>query len=430
MRLACLVVTLALFYSCSPISKGKLNKTFRSTERRFQHHTGFVLYDLQKNKTVFDFNGSRYFTPASNTKILTFFAALKTLGDSVPALEYIQRNDSLIFWGTGDPSFLYKEVFYDSGVYHFLRSIEADLYFSDANFHTTHFGPGWAWDDYSSGYSAERSPFPVYGNIVSVIADQQVLRISPDYFSGSFIHGEQKDRIEIIRDLDKNLFTVHPPKKIIAEVREINIPIKLDSSTFYSLLADTLKRPVVPVHKALPPYTNTLFSVHLDSLYSVMMQESDNFIAEQLLLMCANVLSDSLKPEIAIDFIIENYLRDLPDEPVWVDGSGLSRYNLFTPRSIVKLWQKIWEIVPQERLFSLLATGGVKGTIRKWYHAEKPYIFGKTGSLSNNHCLSGFLITKKGKVLIFSFMNSNYTRSTNDIRRNMQKILFNIYENY
>jgi D-alanyl-D-alanine carboxypeptidase/D-alanyl-D-alanine-endopeptidase (penicillin-binding protein 4) len=96
----------------------------------------------------------------------------------------------------------------------------------------------------------------------------------------------------------------------------------------------------------------------------------------------------------------------------------------------VKLWQKIWEIVPRERLFPLLATGGVNGTISKWYHAETPYIFGKTGSLSNNHCLSGFLVTKKGKVLIFSFMNSNYTARSNDIRRNMQTILFDIYENY
>jgi D-alanyl-D-alanine carboxypeptidase/D-alanyl-D-alanine-endopeptidase (penicillin-binding protein 4) len=113
-----------------------------------------------------------------------------------------------------------------------------------------------------------------------------------------------------------------------------------------------------------------------------------------------------------------------------VDGSGLSRYNLFTPRSIVAVWRKIMEIVPRDRLFALLASGGAKGTIQKWYQGEKPYVFAKTGTLSNNHCLSGFLVTKKGKVLIFSFMNSNYTVSTNAIRRNMQSILENIYEHY
>jgi D-alanyl-D-alanine carboxypeptidase/D-alanyl-D-alanine-endopeptidase (penicillin-binding protein 4) len=429
MRYFFLLLTAALFYSCSPISKGKLTSFFGDTEKRFHDHTGFVLYDPEENKTVFDFNGAQYFTPASNTKIFTFYTALKILGDSVPAIEYIQSNDSLIFWGTGDPSFLYSEVFYDSSAYTFLKSSEADLYFSDGNFHTTHFGAGWAWDDYSSGYSPERSPFPLYGNIVSVIADQQILRISPRLFRGAFKRGEPQDSTEVVRNLNENIYTFHPSEKV-NRVRELIIPFRSDSMTFNLLLSDTLGKRVTRIHKPLPTQTNTLFSIHLDSLYRVMMQESDNFIAEQLLLMCANVLSDSLKPEIAIDFMKANHFRDLPDEPIWVDGSGLSRYNLFTPRSIVKLWQKIWEIVPRERLFPLLATGGVSGTIRKWYHAETPYIFGKTGSLSNNHCLSGFLVTKKGKVLIFSFMNSNYTARSNDIRRNMQTILFDIYENY
>jgi D-alanyl-D-alanine carboxypeptidase/D-alanyl-D-alanine-endopeptidase (penicillin-binding protein 4) len=46
--------------------------------------------------------------------------------------------------------------------------------------------------------------------------------------------------------------------------------------------------------------------VHLDSCIKVMMQDSDNFIAEQLLLQCAGVLSDSLKQEIAIKYVLKN----------------------------------------------------------------------------------------------------------------------------
>lgn len=429
MRLLLYALALASLYSCSPVSRARLTKTFNATEQRFKDHTGFVLYDPSQNKTLFDFNGDRYFTPASNTKIFTFYTALKILGDSVPALEWVQRNDSLIFWGTGDPSFLYKEVFHDSTVYNFLSGTESELFFSNANFHTTHFGEGWAWDDYNSGYSPERSAFPMYGNIVSIIADQNILKITPDYFVNSFRVAEEKESTEVIRDISSNNFFAHP-STATAEVKEILVPFRADSATFLAMLSDTLKRHVSPVNLPLPSFTKTIFSIHLDSLYSVMMQDSDNFIAEQLLLMCANVLSDSLKPEIAIDYMRKNHLADLPDEPVWVDGSGLSRYNLFTPRSIVKLWHKISQEVPQDRLFPLLAIGGVNGTIRKWYQKEKPYIFGKTGSLSNNHCLSGFLITKKGNVLIFSFMNSNFTATGNAIRRNMQSILENIYEHY
>ena len=415
--------------SCSPISKGRLTRTLRTTERRFQDNTGFVLFDLGKKRTVFDFNGSTYFTPASNTKIFTFFSAVTILGDSIPGIEYVQREDSLIFWGTGDPSFLYRKVYFDSTIYDFLKSADGTLYYSGRNFYCPRFGPGWAWDDYTYDYSAERSAFPLYGNTVTAIADQGLIAVQPPYFSNAFITGTPGERTEIIRELDQNLFTIHPARNI-APVKEINVPLRLDSATFLALMADTLKRPIVPLSKPLPPYANTVFSIPVDSLLRVMMQESDNFIAEQLLMMCANVLSDSLKGEIAIEFMKKNYLNDLPDKPVWVDGSGLSRYNLFTPRSIVKLWEKIIEAVPEERLFKLLASGGSKGTIQKWYQSDKPYIFGKTGTLSNNHCLSGFLVTKKGKVLIFSFMNGNYTATTNAIRRNMQGILSNIYEHY
>ncbi|MEQ9412878.1 MAG: D-alanyl-D-alanine carboxypeptidase, partial [Cyclobacteriaceae bacterium] len=137
-----------------------------------------------------------------------------------------------------------------------------------------------------------------------------------------------------------------------------------------------------------------------------------------------------LKTDIAIEYVKSKFLFDLPDEPQWVDGSGLSRYNLFTPRSIVKLWEKILVLVPQERLFQLLAIGGEAGTIKNYYKATPAYIYGKTGTLSNNHCLSGYLITKKGKLLIFSFMNNNYTASSNDIKKDMESVLLEIHERY
>ena len=147
--------------------------------------------------------------------------------------------------------------------------------------------------------------------------------------------------------------------------------------------------------------------------------------------MSACVISDTLKPEIAIRHMQQNFFKTYSDKPIWRDGSGLSRYNLVTPRFIGELWQDIYRKMPQQRLFSLLATGGEQGTLKNWYNGiEKPYVFGKTGSLSNNHCLSGYLVTRRGKVLIFAFMNSNYATSINDIRRSMQKILNLYYDNY
>jgi D-alanyl-D-alanine carboxypeptidase/D-alanyl-D-alanine-endopeptidase (penicillin-binding protein 4) len=161
-----------------------------------------------------------------------------------------------------------------------------------------------------------------------------------------------------------------------------------------------------------------------------MMQDSDNFIAEQLLLQCAAVVSDTLKPEIAITYSKKNLLSDLPDMPQWVDGSGLSRFNLFTPRSIANLWQKIYEIVPQDRLFKLLAVGGKNGTIKNYFKSDNPYVFGKTGSLNNVRSLSGFVITKKGKIFIFSFMNNNFISPSSDVRKKIEQIINYLHDNY
>ncbi len=420
------LLTFVFLSSCSPISKKALTKTFKQTEKKFQDHTGFVLYDPQEKKTIYEFNSNKYFTPASNTKIFTLFASLNIIGDSIPGIKYIQRNDSLIFWGTGDPTFLYKNTFTNDRIYSFLTSAKQNLYFSSDNFKTTAFGTGWAWDDYNDYYSAERFSFPVYGNIFSVKTASKKVRITPDYFS-TYLHvGEPREKPEIIRSYYSNNFEYYPS----AKSGEWDIPFRIEPTFIAELLTDTLKRKVQNILQPISAETKIIYSVPVDSVYKVMMQESDNMMAEQLLLICAGLVSDTLQPEIAIDYVQKRFFADLTDKPVWVDGSGLSRFNLFTPRSIVQVWDKLYHLVPRERLFPLLATGGVNGTLKNWFKAEKPYIFGKTGSLSNNHCLSGYLVTKKGKTLIFSFMNSNYTTPTSPIRKNMQEILNLIYEKY
>jgi len=415
--------------ACGPLSRQKLNKTFRETETRFQDETGFMLYDPVAKKTLYDYHADRYFTPASNTKIFTFYTSLNVIGDSIPALKYIQRGDSLIFWGTGDPSFLYKNVYTDTAVLHFLRTAPGNLYFSPSNFHTTHFGAGWAWDDYRDYYSPERSPLPVYGNIATVATAGNTAHIVPPHFNDYLRPGELRAKPEVVRGIESNSFMFYPGQKAASVTWDV--PFHADHQTVAALLSDTLHRDVTLCYKPLAADARTRYSIPADSLYKVMMQESDNFIAEQLLLVCSGIITgDTLQPEKAIRHMQKSLLADLKDKPVWVDGSGLSRYNLFTPRIMVQLWEKIYQRVPTARLYPLLATGGKAGTIRNWYKADKPYIFGKTGSLSNNHCLSGYLVTRKGKTLIFSFMNSNYVATTAEIRKNMQTVLQLIYEKY
>ena len=75
-----------------------------------------------------------------------------------------------------------------------------------------------------------------------------------------------------------------------------------------------------------------------------MMQESDNFIAEQLLLACALKELGHMSEKDIIDSLLYGPLSDIESEIDWVDGSGLSRYNLMTPRSIISLILHILEL--------------------------------------------------------------------------------------
>ncbi|WP_229793744.1 D-alanyl-D-alanine carboxypeptidase/D-alanyl-D-alanine-endopeptidase [Salinimicrobium marinum] len=428
--------TLLFLTSCASRKNitNEITTRFDTSEAFRQGFSGLMVYDPASQEVLYEHNSEKYFTPASNTKLLTFYTGLKILGDSVPGLQYAVQNDSLIFRGTGDPSFLHEEFPY-SQVFQFLKDREEKLFFAAPDFTEDHFGPGWAWGDYNWYYSVERGAFPMYGNYVNFTftPEDSVPLVYPGYFQEKieFAKDLKTKRSGATRNLSENIFVLkHNPGN---PQREQSVPFKYSSEIIVALLNDTLPKNVQLIEEIPSSFKDfkTLYSIPADSLYRRMLQVSDNFIAEQILLLSANEISDTLKSSIAIDHIKSEYFQDLPDEIQWVDGSGLSRYNLFTPRSVVKILEKIQQEVPQPRLFSLMAAGGESGTIKNLYKGEEePYIYAKTGTLNNNHSLSGFLKTQSGRVLIFSFMNSNYTVPTSMIKEEMEHILKEIYLKY
>ncbi|CAL67711.1 D-alanyl-D-alanine carboxypeptidase [Christiangramia forsetii] len=424
-----------LIISCSAIKKTnkEIETDFHESPVFKKGYAGFALYDPAIDKMLYTHNAEKYFTPASNTKLFSLYTGLKILGGSIPALKYTTVGDSLIFKGTGDPSFLNPEL-PKSHVWNFLKNSDKKLFYAPPVFKEKRLGSGWAWDDYDSYYSAEKIDFPIYGNLIEIKFEKGASKpsIKPGLLSDS-IHAIKPAKVKnkyVQREIASNKMEYQnfPREEDFTQ----NIPFNFSSELIVKLLSDTLNRKVEIYRgdtKTLK-FNKTLYSVPGDSIYKRMMQVSDNFIAEQILLMAADKISDSLKTSIAIDYMKENYLGDLLDEAKWVDGSGLSRYNLFTPRSMIKLIEKIEKEMPKEELFKILAAGGESGTLKNYYKAETPYIYAKTGTLRNNHSLSGFLITKSGKTLIFSFMNSNYTVPTSELKQGMTRILEMIRDNY
>lgn len=196
------------------------------------------------------------------------------------------------------------------------------------------------------------------------------------------------------------------------------------------LLQDTLSRTVNwSGSTAAKNWQNLPGDIPLDSLYKLMMHVSDNFIAEQLLWLSAHQTSGTLITDSIIHLMQKNYLTSLSDSLQWVDGSGLSRYNLFTPRSMVEILEHIYHQKPMAWIKDIFPTGGVNGTLTNWYKGPEghPYVWAKTGSLWNMNTLSGYVVTRRGRVLIFSFMHNNFTYPTVQLRREMKYILEKIY---
>ena len=417
-----ILLTFICLASCASQKERRFEKkvTRALSERDFDDHfTGLMVYDPITGDTLIGVNSDKYFTPASNTKIFTLYTSLKILPDSVPSLKYVAQNDTLYFTGTGDPSAMHP-YFQDSSSIRFMKGFKTLVYVNGL-FEEDRFGPGWAWEDYDSAFSPERSALPLYGNVISIFNDN-ALSVIPDYFKDSV----KLKTSSIKRFEDGNKFYFDPKRADTTQV-----PFKNSTALTKSLLEGAVGASVLLGDSFPVSDRKILYSISSDSLYRYMMQDSDNFIAEQLLIIASAVLTDTLSGAMTRDYILDTYLAGLSHRPRWVDGSGLSRYNLFTPGSMIYVLKALYKEIPKKRLFTLFPAGGISGTLEEWYNGDpEPYVFAKSGTLGNNYCLSGYILTKKGKTLIFSFMNNHFMEPTSAIKTQIEQVLETIRDSY
>ena len=103
-----------------------------------------------------------------------------------------------------------------------------------------------------------------------------------------------------------------------------------------------------------------------------------------------------------------------PDGFAVRDGSGLSRHNYLSPRTLVVVLD-VMRRSPDFRVFyDALPVAGVDGTIRnrmKGTPAEGN-VHAKTGTIDKARSLSGYVTTADGRLLLFSALANNYTVPT------------------
>jgi D-alanyl-D-alanine carboxypeptidase/D-alanyl-D-alanine-endopeptidase (penicillin-binding protein 4) len=410
-------------FSCSSLKpfviKKDLEKQLRKSPVFSEHFVGLCVYDPEKDLYLAEINADKYFTPASNTKILTLATWLSMGKDSIPSL--LVNKDHKIIKPLGDPTFLHPD-FPQQPTLDFLAAFSDTIKIQDARINLNPYGPGWAWDDFTYPYQAERSEFPMYGNVVKVVINNGTYEVYPRFFTNFISRGPKNTR-----QRDYNLFNL-ALGDYSKDTSRIEMPFITSKELLVTLLADTLKRPVQYTQQNVQDW-DTIYSRPSMDVLSIMMKRSDNFLSEQLLLNAQ--LTNGYSVDAIFREDVKNVLFNETSKPLlWEDGSGLSRYNMFTPRSLVSILGNLHDLVGWDQIASIFPVGGVSGTIRNWYGADTPYVYAKTGTLRHNHSLSGFLITKSGKTLIFSFMNNHYPTGSSVVKVEMQKILQAIRDKY
>ncbi|WP_340066753.1 D-alanyl-D-alanine carboxypeptidase [Ascidiimonas aurantiaca] len=413
------IIILLLIASCAT-SKRTIRNNALEHAHTANYLLGFKIYDPEKDKSILEYNANRYFNPASTTKIFTLYTSLRLLGDSVPSFRYMEQKDTLFIYPTGDPTLLHP-YFKQEKAIQLIKSTEASTVFINTSAYKDElYGPGWSWEDYMFYFMPERNAFPLYGNVVETFTREDSLMVQPSLFRDYATISEAP----YTRPYRENLF-YHVP----LNGDTLHIPYITGDSLTKKIVAQlTGKNVATGSHSPYPVSGNLVRSIPSDSLYKRMMEKSDNFLAEQMMVLGSSQLfSDTLSVKKTIAYSLDSLLNDIPQKPRWVDGSGLSRYNLFTPESFIYILGKLYHLINRERLYQFFPIGNnTDGT----FGSQPRSIYAKSGYFSNNYCLSGYLVTKSGKTLFFSFMANHYKIPTNEIKDQAVQLLTYVRERY
>ena len=421
------LLLLLLFCSCKTLGQitQQQSSTFLNDSVVATGHVGISIYEPATGKYLYNYNADKNFIPSSNVKLFSLYAGMKYLKDSLVGMRYVEKDTSLLIYPSGEPTLLHVD-FKSQPVINFLTATPKHIFLDDA-FKSKAYGSGWAWSDYQDYYMAERSALPVYGNTVAfMLKKNRFETVPPESSSFTIVQNfaDSNKETTVQRDFFSNSFTTVQNNK---SNETVFTPFITSATLSAKLLAETVHKKIDVLGMNAMPDIKTknikiFYSRPVDSLFKPMMFNSDNFFAEQTLLMVSNEKLGYMSDEEIIDTLLKNDLKDIPTKPRWVDGSGLSRYNLFSPKNLIYILDKLQKEFGLDRIKRILPTAG-QGTLRGYYENAAGFIYAKTGSMSNNVSLSGYLYTKQNKLLLFSVMINNYTGSGRAGRKAIERFI-------
>lgn len=443
---------------------------------------GVQVKSLTTGQIIYEKTPQYALMPASNEKILTSTTALMRLGPDFRYTTTLFRTGTidaggvlhgdLYLKGTGDPSFTsarlktLADTLQKSGV----KRVEGRIIADASRFVDAPLGDGWQGDDEAFYYSAQFSALNCDENIVPL---QVVPAPTAGLPAAVTIGGKaaaalgfgsaSRDYLGLENTVLTTPATTQPATASVMWNRARGRTI--------FLVGGTLPQNALPVGEALTiedPAAFTAYrladllplagvaydarrvgkgvvppdavSVGVDTseplrvLLVHFLKASDNLYGEVLLRTLGAEKGKRGSAEEGVG-VIKALLHDANVDTSGLqiaDGSGLSRLNHVTPRTLVSLLTYVDQKFPPDvkALWqNALPVGGVDGTLRNRFKNTPAAnnLHAKTGTLSGASALSGYVTSKSGERYVFSFL-MNHFASAAEARSVQDKLVLALAE--
>ena len=413
---------------------------------------GILVQPLYKGQNLYSRDAQKYFTPASNTKLLTTAAALQQLGANfrIRTSVYQDGNNVVRVVGRGDPSFSDTQLvalarqLKAKGITQIEKLIADDSYFQGDIVH-----PSWEWEDVYSDYGAPVNSLIVNQNVFSIKLVPQVvgkpLQVAwTDFHEARLwqiinqsvtVEEKQPAFINVTRELSGNVLRIQGQLGAKADPFLVQVPV-VDPNNYFlrrfriALIGEKIRLRETAVVSEVVNQQELAFveSPLLSDLVMETNQNSNNLYAEALL----RAIAQRKKPEqttvnAALE-VLKTTLTQLGVNPtgyVIVDGSGLSRHNLISPEALVQVLQGMAKTPSSSVYRASLPIAGKSGTLKSRFQntPAEGIVQAKTGTMTGVVSLSGYVNNSKYEPLVFSIIVNQSEQKAKALREGVDEIV-------
>jgi D-alanyl-D-alanine carboxypeptidase/D-alanyl-D-alanine-endopeptidase (penicillin-binding protein 4) len=439
-----------------------------------QVHFGVLAVDVESGRTMYARNARRKFVPASNQKILVTSTGLTLLGEEYryattlwatgPVDDGVLDGD-LVLVGRGDPTLSARwwesgeaalsalaDSLRSAGIRHVTGALVVDVSAWDS----TTVGPTWEVEDLRYAYGSTGGAFAIDQGELQLMVEGaahpgEAARVrwsprgAPGYLTSNVLtwpaDSTTRVRPSYLPESRKVVLNGHIGAGKIDTLRfAIRDPVRQATTTFAGILDETgvvlgggssiawetgeligrgCRSGSVSACTAAAPVA-ALQSPPLREIAAGILEPSQNWMTEQLIRTLGAERGDQGSWAEGIRVITRFLVEDVGVDSLDVaprDGSGLSAYNLVTPRALVRILRFMASGASAQAYRRALAEPGEEGsTLSRRLQGLEGRLFAKTGTISNVNSLSGYLVREDGREVVFSILSNGSGLPSSSVR--------------